>query len=361
MTIHDPKDQQFDDNLRAFGAANETPEGLSPEARERASSTLGAAPARRMRRGILRRTGVLSTIGMAAALALFVGILNPFGGAPKVEAAAVLTKLTKQIAENELIEIEISNLAMEGVRVDGTLSVNGHAVAGDIRAHVHQNGVNEVKVDLALAISENAGWVLLRELEIDDPQAQMFINMFLPPGNPTLIHLPSDVIDEVIEESLEEALSDVRKEAGGEIAQMVGALLNAGGDSGLDVTDLGGGIVRLELDLKDTEGLENLVRTLMRANGEEPPEDLDIDLGKDAEMILGSELAVVFDTNVNEVREFSIEGFGDANGSIRVAMTGGTIDPARLDPDRVTDSSTRVLDLGAFIEAAKGMQHAFDK
>lgn len=355
MKLSDPQDQQFHENLLKLKGQRPavTP---SHEIRARCLETLehGDQPHRTIVFKKYRKPALLSTIGIAASIAIAASIFYPIGNGANVDAAVIVEKLGKQIEDNSLIEITIESVVIDEVEIEGHLQIANHAIAGDIDISVEERKGQAIQVKASLAISEEGGWILIRELQFPDPQIQAILNLFLPQGVDTLLILPTDEIENAIGFELSEGLSEIRSLASGEVVKILKQVIESQDEVGATVRNQRDGTIQLTLPIDDAEALENLIKVIADAMGEKIDAH-DIDIEDDMEL-LGCTFSVTYDPEEETVRSFSITDFGDENGTINVSLLEGDIDDELLDSDRVTTPSTRVLDLSALISTVSSLE-----
>lgn len=307
---------------------------------------------------IAKRPVFISTLGAAATIALIAGFLYQPGGDARVEAAVILERLQAQIQESPVLDIEIEALNIENVSVTGRLQVSPQGVGGDIRARVTENN-GTIEVDLALGISPDDSWILIRKLVLPDPQANAFLRFFITPGKTTLIKLPTDEMGLDFAD-FADGIGDFQGLDGmQELGEFVRRLIDAQDDVNATVVDQPDGTVLLTLPIDDADTLRVLAeigalskdltdkerREISKATAQ-----IEID-NKDIADLLGMTLNIVYDPKEKQVRSLVIDGIGDTNGRVSISMREGTIDPSLLDSSRVTDDDTRILDLAALTKA----------
>ena len=313
---------------------------------------------------MMKKPAVLSVLGLAAAIVMVVTLFLPGNGGATVQAATIIGKLNEQMEQNPLIEVTLDSLTIDEAYVNGRLQVAQQGIAGDLRAVVQDDG-QEVEVDLALGLSKNGGWVLLRELRIPDPEAQAILAMFMPPDGELLLLLPADAVEGDLGLDLGEELSELRS---GELAAVFEELIDTHAEYGVRVENQSDGTVMLSLPIEDEEALQALERLVIRSaevaaqsqadegqgSVEIDVDDIDLDGERD---LLGSTLTVVYDPQQELVRSFGITDLGETAGSITVAIGQGELDPALLDSSRVTTANTRVFDLAALESIVKQFEY----
>lgn len=359
MNHSDPQDQQFHENLLKL-KGHGTVASPSHEIRARCLETLeqGEQLHRTFVFKKYRKPALLSTIGLAASIAIVASFFYPIGNGANVDAAVIVEKLGKQIEGNSLIEITIESLVIDEVEVEGYLQITDHAIAGDIKISVEESKGLAIEVTASLALSQNGGWILIRDLKIPDPQIQAILNLFLPQGSDTLLILPTDEIEDAIGSELGDGLSEIRGLASGEVVKVLKQVIDSQDEVGATVRNQRDGTVLLTLPIEDAEALENLIKVVAEAMNEKIDAD-DLDIEDDMEL-LGCTFSVIYDPEEETVRSFSISDFGDQNGTITVSLLEGEIDEDLLDSDRVTTPSTRVLDLSALISTVSSLEEVFN-
>ncbi len=382
-TPHD-HDQQFDDNLSSLGAGLDAPDTLTDAARARCATAFhrpqAEAGSRTMR--FVRRPAFLSTIGVAASIALIFGFLYHPAGNGSVDAAVILAKLDDQIRQSPLIDIVIDSVSVEEVFLNGRLQVCESGIAGDIQATVTEYPDEPpIEVDVAFGLSPDSGWVFIRKLVVPDPQVAPILNFFLPPGSTTLVVLSTEEMEfETVD------VDDFRSET---ITQIITELIESASDVGATVVEQPDGNILLTLPIKDEATVKalsrlksvsgkNTVQVGVGASAKHPPqldiqiirsddgdtdadEATDGDDASDLEELYGITLKVLYDPHEEIVRSLVVEDIGDANGRISVTIGEGEIDPTLLDSARVTDENTRVLDLGAIQNLFKSFEGGEDE
>ncbi len=186
-------DTQVDENLRALAGGARLPAGPSPEVLERCTAALSQAraPARWRTRG---RRVLITALGAAASIALLVGFFyQPGGEESAVAAAIILQKLEDQIQTSPRLDIKINGLAFDDASLDGWIQISRKAVAGDFRATVREDEDAEpIEVDVAMGLSAETGWVLVRRLTVPDLKARVMLAFLFPAGAHTLLKLPPE-------------------------------------------------------------------------------------------------------------------------------------------------------------------------
>ncbi len=372
-TPHNPN-QQFDDNLSSLGAHVGTPDTLSDAARARCAAAFHHphtdASSRTMR--FVRRPAFLSTVGVAASLALIFGFLYHPAGNGSVDAAVILAKLDDQIRQSPLIDIVIDSVNIEEVFVNGKLQACESGIAGDIQAKVTEDSDGPpIEVDATFGLSPNGGWVLIRKLVVPDPEIAPILNFFLPPGGTTLVFLPADDM-----KFNTFGTDHFRNET---VTQIITELIESASDIGATIMEQPDGNILLTLPIEDETTVKaisrlksisgkNTIQVGVGASARQPPK-LDIRLcrgeGDEAadetdasnlKGLFGITLKIIYDPHEEIVRSLVIEDIGDSNGHISVTIGEGEMDPNLLDSSTVTDASTRVLDLGALQKMFKSFE-----
>ena len=269
-TPHDP-DRQFDDNVRALGSRLPAPEEVSDELRSRCLAALrssGASSGRSPLRA-WKRPALLSTLGVAACLAVAGGLLFPSNGGPTVEAATILAKFNEQIAEPKLIEVTFDSIIIEEVSLDGLLQVSDSGVAGDLRVVITEEPEEgSLELDLALGLSPDESWVLIRKLRIPDPNVQPILGWLFPPGVETLILLPDEATAEELNVEIGEALGEL---SSAKLVEAFRELAQNQPDSGASIVEQPDGTLLMTLPIQDAQALEDLIRAAAEAAGERTP------------------------------------------------------------------------------------------
>lgn len=341
-------DKQFSENLEAIGRNVQVPEGVTPRVRSRCMETLaGKAGTRSMRAPILRRAGIFSTVGLAAAIIVAVSLL-PWSMSPSVKAAVVLEKLTAQVAGDDLLDVMLDSVGTDEANVNGRVQVGTNAIAGDLKVSVNeQQGLPSIQVDLSIGISADGGWVLIRELKIPDSEMQQMINLFFPEGTETLLILPDEIAQEFADGKLDDELGKARSLVSGELAKLIKEVLSTDKETGVETREQADGTVLLTLTVKNAQSLRNLIELAADAFPEEIDKgDIDIDDSDVAELV-GGTLSVLYDPASETVRSFTVSNVGEMTGTISISFRSGDIDPAMLDSRRVARPGVRTLDVGA--------------
>lgn len=341
--MNDHQDRQFDDNMRAIGAAH----GPMPTLSERAHTQCAAALRGQSRRGlasrVIRHPACRWTAGLAASIGIIAAVATPWGGGHySAEAAVIFEKLEKQIAvEHPVLDVTLEDVGVEEVAVSGRIQVSTTAIAGDVKVRIEDDG-EAIEVDAALAISQGEGWVLVRKLQLPDPQAQAVVNIFLPPGGDALVILPKDEIDLDFGTDVAEALE---KFSSREVITVLQEVIASRAEVGATVEHLRDGTVRVIVPIKSTETLRSIAGVVARAMGEDPGE-IDLDDGDGAELV-GTTFEVIYDPQAERVQSLDIREFGGSKGRISITIGEGQIDPALLDSAQFTTPQTHVIDLAA--------------
>jgi hypothetical protein len=297
-------------------------------------------------------------MGLAAALAIAVGLLFPGSGAPPVEAAVVLTKLTEQVQGDTLIDVTLDSVVADEASVDARIQVAPRAIAGDVHVRVIDEDDGPIEIDASLAISDDGGWVLIRKLVVPLPdEAKPILDMLMPEGSELMLKLPASVVAEILEEKLHAEFDEVHGLASGQIVAVVKGILESKADVGAIVENLGDGTVRLTIPVGDAEAFQNLIRLAARAVGSAHADKIEIDV-EDLDEHAGATFAVVYDPRAEAVRSFSVSNLAGIKGSVSVSLSTGSIDAPMLDPQRVTTSKTRTFDVGALKSMVEAIQKA---
>ena len=340
-TPHDP-DQQFHQNLQALGRDLSIPETASSELRSRCLSEFASAPAQRF--AMLRKPALLSTLGLAACLVVAFGLLFPTSGNHTVQAATILEKFDEQIAKPKLLEITMDSIVIDELSIDGHLQVAPKGVAGDLHVVVTEHADEPpLDISLALGIGGEESWVLIRSLQIHDKDAQPIINWLFPAGVETLIILPTEAVDD-----LNIDLADELRDLGsGELVEAFQRLVDAQSETGATIRNRRDGTIVLTMPIDNAEALVELIRaTADNDEIEISIEEAEAELDDDELGLLGSTMEFVYDPEAELIRSFAITGFGAADGTLSVIISGDDMDTTLLDPKRVTTPNTRTLDFG---------------
>ncbi len=361
-------DRNFDVNLGVFGQHVSAPPGISARGRAQGLETferIGHAP-RRMLRGLFGRPALFSTIGLAAALVLVVGLFFPTGGGPTIQAAVVLEKLATQVQGDDVLEVKLENIGADGATVNARLQVSNDAIAGDVRAAIQENASDPpIEIDASLALSKHGAWVLIRKLSVPtEPEFAAILNGFFPPGTDTLLSMSEETAGELLQEAsdvdLTSALAELRAVARGQLVTFIKGVIESQGAVGAVLTYQSDGTVLISITVRDAESLRKLAEIAAKAMGKTADGDLDID-DDDARELVGCKLNIVYDPTSETVRSFSISDVGEMTGRITISLIGGAIDPALLDQTRVVTPNTRVLDINALINMAKAFIPTHDE
>lgn len=363
-------DKRFHDQLSQWCARIEVPAGPSDDVRRRCDAILNGEISKTRTRSVLammKQPKVLSAMGLAAAIGLVALVGVPWLSGPTVRAAEIISKLNQQIAGGSLIEVSIESLHVDDVSVNGWLQITDAGLAGDMAVTVAKEASGmAVDVDVSFGLCEAGGWVLIRKLEVGDPQAQAMISTFLMAGGgEVLIELPEDVIDGKLD--ITEELEAVRT---GKIAEVLKQLIESHDDYGAEIEHRADGTILLTLSIDDTEALASL-KGLLKQIGHGPAESGDdedehgakshhvkihrhhhdvavqIHGDHDGEELIGATVSVVYDPAAEAVRSLEVENIGGPGSRVTVAFREGEIDPKLLDSSRVATPGTPTLDLGA--------------
>ncbi|MEE8169521.1 MAG: hypothetical protein V3T70_03145 [Phycisphaerae bacterium] len=359
-------DRQFNDNLRNLAHRADTPGGPTDGLRSRCDALLrGQTPATAPRpRQLWRRPALISTVGLAAMIALAVGFFVTPREQSDVNAAMILTALQTQVRETSLLDITLKSIAMDGVQVNGRLQVARDGVAGDLQARIQEGGEDEViEVDLALGITPDAGWVFLRRLALPDPKVMALLRVFMLDQGNVLLKLPT--------EELDLDLAHVFTELNGEsVIEFVHELIDSASEVGATVEEQSDGTLIVSMPI-DGVGAKDAISRLRMFGEAGVTSDDEPDRGAsrlrrsraagrdsdDESPELGGTLVIHFDPAAQQVRSLRVEDFVQESGVISLVLRSGSIDPALLDADRLIDENTRVFDL----DAIQKMFHAFER
>jgi len=349
MTSGNHADRYFHENLIGVGERLRAQVGEVDDSRARCTAILENADIQmnRRRRPRFRGPALLSTLGLAASLGLAVTLLFPLNSGPTVQAATVLAHLAQQVQDDDLLEVVIESVTMDEVTVSGRLQISDTAVAGDLQAVIADaNEPLPIEVDATLALSDAGGWILLRKLQVPDPNVQTILGAIIPPGSQLLLTLPPDLTREKLELGNELKLAKIRTVAGGEVAKFVQEVMRSQSAVGAEIVSQNDGTVLVTIPLRDTESLRNLIEIGAQAMGKDVDGDIDME-DSDLDDLLGGTFRIVYDPKAGAVRSFSVSDVAEMKGTVTVSLRGGAIDPDLLNATRVTTPATRTLDIGA--------------
>lgn len=330
---------------------------------------------------MFRKPLAWSACGLAAALVLTVTIWMPGAQGSRAQAAMIISKLKAQMAAEPLLDITIEGIDMEDATISGHIQVAPHAVAGDMRIAAGDPG-KRVELDLSMAVSRESAWVLIRKLDIPDPQARALLSLFLIPGQETLVLLPEELREEGFEADFAEALEEFRSGELVKMAKVFEALTASSAETGATVVEQPDGTLLLTLPLADEQVIASVAKILGQFDhlevsaevGEdaESDDDDEADAGSatagarvrivksktftvkeavsgdnDAAKLVGATISVVYDPALEQVRSVSLTNLGRTNGRVTVELRNGVIDPAWLAAERVVTPQTRTVDLQA--------------
>jgi len=338
-------DSAFHKLLEAQGAEWRSTVQMNPQLQQKCLVAMNAGRAQGARLRSWGRRTLVSTMGLAAAVAILLTLAFPLGGNTPVAAKTVLAKLAQQVQGDGVLSLTFNGVRVEEVSVNGHLQVANDSIAGDVQVTV-QEDEGPIVVDAALAITPEEGWVLLRRLEIPEPQAQAMIQLFLNLNSPALILLPDGILEDFEDLTGDDVpLAEIRKLATGEMAAVVREVVNSGADLGAVTTRQADGTTLVTLRVKNVETLKKLIEMAAAATGKTLDEEIEIS-EDDAKEIVGCTLAVTYDEQSQSVRSFSISDVAEMKGTITIALHEGPIEPALLDSARVTTPNTRIIDAG---------------
>ncbi|MCH8114243.1 MAG: hypothetical protein IIB25_02075 [Chloroflexi bacterium] len=355
-------DQHFHDNLQTIGRQVPVPHGVSPGVRAECAAQLGSSPGTARVTEFTRNRKLFPAIGLAASLILTAGLLFTWSSGPTVQAAEILAALNEQLQDSRLIELTIDSMVFDEVSISGHIQISDDGVAGDINVTVTEGADKPpIHVDVSLGLSADGGWVLVRELDIPDPQVQAILAFLLPAGTETLIMLPKEMLDRGFHHDIDESLQALGSES---VAKVLEEIIASASDTGMTVTPQRDGTLLLTIHFDDQEAIAamgGVIAQALRDSGlgdfddiksDEDDEDIeDIENAlrdeEDLQKLVGGTVNIVYDQDAGLVRSFSVEDIGEMKGSVTVAIRNGSIDPDLLDSSRVTTASTRTLDLAA--------------
>lgn len=342
---NDMTDGDFDDYLGTQGSEWRSTMKMNPDLREKCLAAMDAGRAQGRRLRDWGKRTLVSTMGLAAAIALIVTFAFPPNGNTPVAAKTVLAKLAEQVQGEGVLQITLDSIRVEGAGIEGRVQIAEDSAAGDVHLTVKENAEElPIEIDASFAVSPSRGWILLRHLQVPDPQAQAFIQFFVSTESPTLILLPPSILTK-LEIKPDTPISEIRRMASGEIADIVREILNSQADLGAVTKQQPDGTMRTTLRVKNVEVLRKLVAVAAAATGRQVEGDMDIS-ENDAKEILGCTLGVTYDPQSQAVRSFSITDIAEMKGTVTIALQDGSIDPGMLDPARVTTPNTRTIDAG---------------
>jgi hypothetical protein len=383
MTPTDSRDY-LDENLRASGCRLRESALPSAETLSRCLTVLEKSPARPWRLAIMkyRKPMLFSSLSVAAGLALVVGVFRPHAE-PRIHAELVTRTLARQSEQNPLLDVQIRNLVLEELRLEGDFKIGSSGMAGDIRATI-QEAEGTLDIDIAVGFGGESGeWVLIRKLTIPDAEARAFLGLFMPPGQETLLLLPRDSeIGREIGRGIREGLSEFRSS---ELISVFKDIIQSHAEYGLTVTPQADGTQMLTIPLCDEEVLEGLAAKLEDLPGinvsarkslgtkgrreEKSSAATEKDKGAAEKKVVGRKgvtpadpeladavLNVLYDPATESVTLLQISGFGDAKGTITLRLLEGEMDPSLLDPKRVSKPGTRTIDVSAFQSLIEGFK-----
>jgi len=384
------QDERFHKNLRVMGQRLDTPSAPSPEliARCRTILETTSTPHWRQRLFMFRKPLAWSACGLAAALVLAVTIWMPGAQGSRAQAAMILSKLNAQMAAEPLLDITIEAIDIEDATISGHIQVASHAVAGDMRISAGDPG-ERVELDLSMAVSSESAWVLIRKLDIPDPQARALLSLFLTPGQETLVLLPEELRENGFEADFAEALEKFRSGELVKMARVFEELTASSAQTGATVVNQPDGTLLLTLPLADEQVIASVAEILSQfdhlevsaeVGEEEADDDEDADAGSatagarvkivksntvtvkeavsgdnDAAKLVGATISVVYDPTLEQVRSVSLTNLGRTNGRVTVELRTGVIDSAWLAAERVITPQTRTVDLQALAALFGGM------
>ncbi len=354
-------DQHFHDNLQAIGRQVPVPSGVSPDVRAECTAQLASSPdtAGAGVTEFRRNRKLFPALGLAASLILTAGLLFTWNSAPTVQAAEILAALNEQLQDVRVVELTIDMVAIDEVSISGHIQISDVGVAGDINVTVTEDpDESPIRVDVSLGLSEGSGWVLVRELDIPDPQARAILSLLMPPGTETLLMLPEGLLGDSFQSDIDEALHELSSE---KLNTVLASIIESASDVGAVVTPQRDGTVLLSVHFEDQEAIAAMGAGIFQVLGDAGLLDED-DLRKledidsietalrdeeDLSKLVGGTISIVYDPDAGLVRSFSVEDIGEMQGSVTIAVRNGSIDPDLLDSSRVTTPSTRTLDLAA--------------
>lgn len=305
---------------------------------------------------MLKKPLVFSGLGMAATVALYLGVLTLINYNRPVQAATILNRLTAQVDVLPRIEISMEKVAIEDVTINGRIqAVDKEAIAGDLQITALENGVAEVDLDVSFGLTREDGWILLRKLLVNDEDAAPMLAFLLPAGTETLLTIPHEMVEKLASHIHGDAhahVEDIPLEA---LNGMVSALIESHNDVGGTVQRLSDGAVELTVPLSDADSLRSLIVKIAELSPKNDHldaahiDELDAEDFKEMTAILGGPLTVVYDPIAEKVRSLALSNVGSAQGRVSIRFLDGPVDAALLDKERVRTPRTRELDLGALM------------
>jgi hypothetical protein len=327
------------------------------------------------------RPAVLSASGVAAAIAVAAVLMLLGQGTPEVQAAVIIQKLNQQIDEASRFVVKVDHLTVDNVAIDGEVQLHSDQIAGEVQVRVQEGECDgALTLDVALAITGEGGWVLIRDLTLPDPKAQAALDFFLTPGVETLLLLPQEeALDALGDNPAGEVVDFLRSK---EAIALITSLISSHAEYGATVEHQPDGTVLLTIPVKDVRTLAALHRLTESAESRSAgtavittDQDVDITEGdertspsaEDPEdvcagdlVLIGSTFVIVYDPKAERVLSFGIHDLGPTEGHVIISIEDGCIDPALLDADQVAKPNARVLDLAALEAMARSLEEAFD-
>jgi len=338
-------DKAFHSFLKAQGAEWRSTVQLNPQLQQKCLAAMNAGRAQGARLRSWGSRTLVSTMGLAAAVAIIVTLGFPLGGNTPVAAKTVLAKLAQQVQGDGVLSLTFNNVEVDEVAIQGHVQIANDSIAGDVQVTVKEDD-GPIVVDAALAVTPKEGWVLVRRLEIPEPEVQAIIGLILGAGSPAMILLPDGILEDFEALTGDKApLAEVRRLAMGEVAQVVREILKSDNELGAVTTRQPDGTTRVTVHVKDVEVLRKLVEMGAAAAGKTLEENIEIS-EDDANEILGCTLSVDYDPQTQSVRSFSITDVAEMKGTITIGLYEGAIDPRMLDSARVATPNTRTIDAG---------------
>ncbi|MCH8244210.1 MAG: hypothetical protein IH897_16610, partial [Planctomycetes bacterium] len=248
-------DRHLDDNLQTIGRQVPVPNGVSPDVRAECTAQLASSPGK-AGHGVAktrRNRRLFPALGLAASLILTAGLLFTWNPAPTVQAAEILAALTEQLQDSRLIELTIDSLVVDEVSISGHMQISDDGMAGDISVTVTEDADKPpIHVDVSMGFSPDGGWVLVRELDIPDPQVQAILSLLMPPGTETLLVLPEGMLDLGFHNDIDESLQALGSES---VAKVLEGIIASASDTGTTVTRQRDGTLLLTIHFDDQEAI----------------------------------------------------------------------------------------------------------
>ncbi len=377
--------QHFDDNVRRVAGSHVHDDGPGARVLEACEQMLaGDVSSQTLRRSFFRRPTILSFCGIAASIAVVVGLIVPWGGVSSVSAADILAQFDAKVAGARVVELVFDNIVWGGNAVEGSIYLSEDVVAGDFHVHAPGGGDDGVfTIDASVAFQPSGGWVLVRELSIADPQMALMASMFVASKGKTLLMFPNTGADNG------RFISTI--DVGGpEIIETIRQFVREQSDTGVTIEPQEDGTVLMTLAIESNDAVRSLGKAVNGAlgGGVAPPMGVNVETrttltigfsgGTDEEatlitgiepgeyvveesrlvsdedsrggddFLVGSTLHILYDPDGSEVLLMELVDLGDEKGVLAMDFRDGEIDPDMLDVEKVKGPNTRVLDMSQF-------------